>query len=76
MAAVCGAVAGCGSQPAPPAAPGAGLQEGSLPKRLTGGTPLPKDPWWQQSRLLPHFQEAALRLRDWLPPELAQNFRF
>lgn len=44
MAAVCGAVAGCGSQPAPPAAPGAGLQEGSLPKRLTGGTPLPKDP--------------------------------
>ncbi len=41
-----------------------------------GLTPLPKDPWWQQSRLLPHFQEAALRLRDWLPPELAQNFRF
>lgn len=41
-----------------------------------GLTPLPKDPWWQQSRLLPHFQEAALRLRDWLPPDLAQNFRF
>ena len=41
-----------------------------------GLTPLPKDPWWQQSRLLPHFQEAALQLRDWLPPELAQNFRF
>jgi membrane protein required for colicin V production len=41
-----------------------------------GLTPLPKDPWWQQSRLLPHFQEAALQLRYWLPPELAQNFRF
>ena len=41
-----------------------------------GLTPLPKDPWWQQSRLLPHFQETALRLRGWLPPELAQNFRF
>ena len=41
-----------------------------------GLTPLPKDPWWQHSRLLPHFQEAALQLRGWLPPELAQNFRF
>jgi membrane protein required for colicin V production len=41
-----------------------------------GLTPLPKDPWWQQSQLLPHFQETALRLRGWLPPELAQNFRF
>jgi len=41
-----------------------------------GLTPLPKDPWWQESRLRPHFQEAAVRLRGWLPPELAQNFRF
>lgn len=41
-----------------------------------GLTPLPKDPWWRQSQLLPPFQETALRLRGWLPPELAQNFRF
>ncbi|MEZ5577556.1 MAG: CvpA family protein [Candidatus Competibacteraceae bacterium] len=41
-----------------------------------GLTPLPKDPWWQQSLLLRHFQETALWLRDFLPPELAQNFRF
>ncbi|MCB1824980.1 MAG: CvpA family protein [Candidatus Competibacteraceae bacterium] len=41
-----------------------------------GLTPLPKDPWWQQSLLLRHFQETALWLRDFLPPDLAQNFRF
>ncbi|MFZ1643380.1 MAG: CvpA family protein [Candidatus Contendobacter sp.] len=41
-----------------------------------GMTPLPRDPWWQQSLLLPHFQETALWLRGLLPPELADNFRF
>ncbi len=41
-----------------------------------GLTPLPKDPWWQQALLLRHFQESAVWLRDFLPPELAQNIRF
>ncbi|HRD67660.1 MAG TPA: CvpA family protein [Candidatus Competibacter sp.] len=41
-----------------------------------GLTPLPKDPWWQQSLLLDHFQKTALWMRDFMPPELAQNFRF
>ncbi len=41
-----------------------------------GITPLPKDPWWQQSLLLRHFQETALWLRDFLPPELAQNVHY
>lgn len=41
-----------------------------------GLTPLPNDPWWQQSLLLEHFQEGALWLRSLLPPELAQNIRF
>ncbi len=41
-----------------------------------GLTPLPKDPWWQQSLLLDRFQEGALWLRDFLPPELAQNVQF
>ena len=40
-----------------------------------GLTPLPKDPWWQQALLLRHFQESAVWLRDFLPPELAQNIR-
>lgn len=41
-----------------------------------GFTPLPQDPWWEQSKLLPYFQEIALWLRDFLPPELAENLRF
>lgn len=41
-----------------------------------GLTPLPKDHWWRQSLLLPHFQESALWLRGLLPPDLAKNFEF
>ncbi|HOB60573.1 MAG TPA: CvpA family protein [Candidatus Competibacteraceae bacterium] len=40
-----------------------------------GLTPLPQDPWWQQSKLLPYFQDTALQLRTLLPPELTQYFR-
>ncbi len=40
-----------------------------------GLTPLPKDPWWQQSQLLPYFQNIALQLRGFLPRELTQYFR-
>lgn len=41
-----------------------------------GLTPLPKDPWWQQALLLRHFQEAAIWLRDFMPPDIAQHFHF
>jgi len=43
---------------------------------LAGLTPLPKDPWWQASTLLPHFQMLALWLRDFLPPDIAGNIAF
>lgn len=43
---------------------------------LAGLTPLPQDVWWKQSPLLPHFQQAALWLRGFLPPELAGYFKF
>lgn len=43
---------------------------------LAGLTPLPQDPWWQQSILIPYFQELALWLKDWLPPEVADKFQF
>ncbi len=43
---------------------------------LAGLTPLPQDPWWQQSVLIPYFQELALWLKDLLPPEVADKFRF
>ncbi|MBU6198993.1 MAG: CvpA family protein [Xanthomonadaceae bacterium] len=36
---------------------------------LLGFTPLPRDPWWQQSRLLPAFQGYARWLSARLPPE-------
>lgn len=41
-----------------------------------GITPLPKDAWWQQAQLIGHFQQSALWLRGYLPPELAQSIRF
>lgn len=41
-----------------------------------GATPLPKDAWWQQAHLLSYFQDSALWLRGYLPPELAQYIRF
>jgi len=43
---------------------------------LAGLTPLPQDPWWQQSVLIPYFQELALWLKDLLPPEVAEKFQF
>lgn len=39
---------------------------------LLGFTPLPRDPWWQQSRLLPTFQGYARWLSAQLPPEAAK----
>lgn len=43
---------------------------------LAGLTPLPQDPWWGQSPLLPHFEEAALWLREFLPPDIAAYFKY
>ncbi len=43
---------------------------------LAGLTPVPADPWWQESKLIPYFEELALWLRDMLPPEVADKFQF
>ncbi len=43
---------------------------------LAGLTPLPADPWWSQSLFLPHLQDLALWLRDFLPVDLAAHFSF
>ncbi len=43
---------------------------------LAGLTPLPADPWWQESRLIPYFQELALWLKQMLPPEVAEKFQY
>ena len=41
---------------------------------LAGLTPIPNDPWWDQSLFLHHFQKLAVMIRDFLPPEFAQYF--
>jgi membrane protein required for colicin V production len=38
---------------------------------LAGITPLPNDPWWKESVLIPPFQKLALWLREQLPAGLA-----
>ena len=39
---------------------------------LLGFTPLPRDPWWHQSQLLPTFQEGAHWVSARLPPEVTR----
>jgi membrane protein required for colicin V production len=41
---------------------------------LAGLTPFPADPWWQQSVLVPYFQEIAEWLKGLLPADLAGRF--
>ncbi len=43
---------------------------------LAGLTPLPQDPWWQESRLLYYFIGLAEWLRSWLPADIAARFHW
>ena len=43
---------------------------------LAGLTPVPNDPWWQESRLIPYFQELAVWLRGFLPDDVAEMFNY
>ena len=44
---------------------------------LIGGlTALPKEPWWGESMLLPHFQALATEIHSVLPPEVASLFQY
>jgi len=43
---------------------------------LAGVTPLPQEPWWKQSKLVPPFQSLALWLRDQIPDGLAASVKF
>ena len=38
---------------------------------LGGLTPLPEDPWWKESKLIPPFQSVAMWLRSHLPSGMA-----
>ena len=43
---------------------------------LAGLTPLPRDPWWSQSMLLPRFVEFAREIRTFLPEDMQQRIDF
>ena len=43
---------------------------------LAGLTSLPRDPWWEQSVLLPHLVELATEIRAFLSPDLQEQIRF
>jgi len=43
---------------------------------LAGLTPLPSDPWWKESKLIPYFEELALWLKEMMPEEVASRFQF
>ena len=43
---------------------------------LAGLTPLPEDPWWEESQFLPYFQNLALWLRDFFPADYDRYFTF
>jgi len=43
---------------------------------MMGFTPLPQDPWWAQSQLIPRFTEGAQWMRDWLPEAAAAHVNF
>lgn len=49
-----------------------GLAVVTLGVLLLGFTPLPRDPWWHQSQLLPSFQNYAQWLSAQLPPEVTK----
>ena len=43
----------------------------SLVIMMAGLTPLPEDPWWKESSLIPPFQSLAVWLRDHIPSGVA-----
>lgn len=42
---------------------------------LAHATPLPRDPWWQESMFLPYFDRLASFAIGWLPDSIAAHFR-
>jgi membrane protein required for colicin V production len=43
---------------------------------LAGLTPLPDEPWWQESKLIPPFQSVAVWLRSQVPDSLAGHINY
>ena len=43
---------------------------------LAAATPVPQDPWWQESMFIGHFQRLAEFGIEFLPPNIAKHFSF
>mgnify|MGYP001547011268 FL=1 len=43
---------------------------------LAGFTLIPQDPWWKESVLIIHFQQLALALKEFLPPDIAAKIHY
>ena len=43
---------------------------------LLGYTPIPNDPWWGDSHLLHYFEDLALKMASYLPPEFTKNLSY
>lgn len=41
---------------------------------LASLTPMPEEPWWQESLLIEHFASISTWLKDFVPKDLANNF--
>jgi membrane protein required for colicin V production len=42
---------------------------------LAGLTSLPQEAWWKESMLMEHFVNLAVWVKDFLPDDVAQNFK-
>ena len=43
---------------------------------LAGLTQIPQDPWWNESILIPHFQQLAVSIKPFLPLDIAEKLHY
>jgi membrane protein required for colicin V production len=43
---------------------------------LAGATPMPQDPWWQNSVMIQYFENLAMWARDLLPADIADYIHY
>jgi len=43
---------------------------------LGGMTPVPQDPWWNESQLMHYFQDMAIWIRQFLPADISKNIQY
>ena len=43
---------------------------------LAGFTLVPQDPWWKESVLIPHFQQIAVMMKEFLPSHIAAKIHY